>query len=145
MKGDFVITREGPAQIMKVSTNEKYGYKKFHVRYLFQSPQTSIVDEFIPDEIQFLGAQKMIKKEVLRILKEANPNLKPSGRHVNTAIKKQIIELVKPPKGPFGISSLLTFLICTITSPQPWQKASLISIFRVSFGEEKLNKATTAQ
>lgn len=93
VKGDFVITRDGPAQIMKVSTNEKYGYKKFHVRYLIQSPQISIVDEFIPDEIQFLGAQKMIKKEVLRILKEANPNLKPSGRHVNTAIKKQVIEL----------------------------------------------------
>lgn len=90
--GDFVATPNGPAQVKKVSKT-KFGYKTLHVKFLMTSPSNIEVEEYLAEEIQLIAPQKLLKNEVLRILTEASPNLKPSVRHVNIAIKKQVIEL----------------------------------------------------
>jgi hypothetical protein len=89
---DFVITPCGPAQITKVSKND-YGYKTFHVKFLLAQASKIQVEEYIPEEISLLAPYKIVKKNVLKILNEANPNLHVSGQRINRALKKQIIEL----------------------------------------------------
>ncbi|NGX32058.1 MAG: hypothetical protein K1060chlam4_00096 [Candidatus Anoxychlamydiales bacterium] len=95
---DFVATPFGPAQIIKIFKT-KFGYRAFRVKYLISSMSNEGIEEYISEEIQLLASYKWIKKEVLRILHEANPKIKVSTRGINKALKNQVLELWAFTKG----------------------------------------------
>jgi len=91
VKGDFVFTPDGPAQIIKISKT-KYGYQTFHVEFL--KPLSNIkIDQYLPYEIKLLASQEKVSTEILQVLHKTNPTLKVTPQKMQKAIKAQALEL----------------------------------------------------
>lgn len=92
--GDFVITQEGPAEVIKTKKNKtkKYGYKTLCVKHLIIPSSKIEIEEYIPEEIQMLAPKKEIKNKLLQLL-GASSQKKINSRQVNQSIKDQVLQL----------------------------------------------------
>lgn len=90
--GDFVVAGGDLAQVIRVNTSQKYGFKSFRVRFLEREPLPGITeDEFVGEHIRRIYRGEDLIKQTVEMAKKLNPDIEPSSEEINQSMCEGIV------------------------------------------------------
>lgn len=81
---DFVVAGGDLAQVVKVNTSQKYGFRSFRVRFLEREPLPGLTeDEFVGEHIRRIFRGEDLIKQTNEMIKRLNPNAQTPNDEIN--------------------------------------------------------------
>jgi hypothetical protein len=91
-EGDFVLAQHDLAQVIKVSSNPKYGFKSFRIKYLVREPLPGLQEDvFVGEHVRRIYRGEDLIKQTVEAIKKLNPKAGPSKEEINDGICEGVV------------------------------------------------------